>query len=137
MRTHRKQALSLFATVGVVLAALVVFTAISADSGEKTETATDGMALFTTPVEDPFTPAARPGPSCCDPAAEPGTGGNPFCFEGHSCCANGTWQCNNPDGSPSCATGVVCPEGCAGKNESCDADEDCCSGDCKRNGRCR
>ena len=46
---------------------------------------------------------------CCNPALEPGTGGNPFCFEGHTCCANGTWQCNNANGSPSCPPGVVCP----------------------------
>ncbi len=135
MRTNRRRVPLLFAGVGLVLAALVVFTAISADSGEKTEVSAD--ALFAMPVEGPFTPAARPGPRCCDPDLEPGTGGNPFCFEGASCCADGRWQCNNPDGTPSCALGEVCPAGCAGRNESCEVDEDCCSGDCKRNGRCR
>ena len=80
---------------------------------------------------------ADPPTSCCDPALEPGVGGNPFCFEGHSCCASGQWACNNADATPSCPPGEVCPAGCAQKNEACDADEDCCSGNCKRNGRCK
>lgn len=49
-------------------------------------------------------------PPCCDPALEPGQGGIPFCFEGASCCADGTWACNNPDGSPSCPLGQVCDD---------------------------
>jgi hypothetical protein len=49
-------------------------------------------------------------PPCCDPADEPGVGGNPFCFEGASCCADGTWACNNADGTPSCDVGDVCDE---------------------------
>ncbi len=77
-----------------------------------------------------------PGPSCCDPGLEPGVGGNPFCFEGHTCCSDGHWSCNNPDGSPSCAPGEVCV-GCAGKGGSCDSNDDCCSGKCKGNGTCR
>ena len=81
----------------------------------------------------------RGGPpgGCCDPAAEPGVGGNPLCFEGHSCCASGNWSCNNPDGSPSCDPGEVCDPDCGGRNDSCSADEDCCSGICKPNGRCK
>ncbi|GJM26845.1 MAG: hypothetical protein DHS20C16_32600 [Phycisphaerae bacterium] len=47
---------------------------------------------------------------CCDPADEPGVGGNPFCFEGASCCADGTWACNNANGTPSCDLGLVCDE---------------------------
>ncbi len=39
---------------------------------------------------------------CCDAAGEPGIGGNPTCFEGASCCADGEWKCNNGDGSSSC-----------------------------------
>ncbi|MEE9294478.1 MAG: hypothetical protein V3W34_05885 [Phycisphaerae bacterium] len=75
--------------------------------------------------------------ACCDPDAEPGVGGNPFCFEGHSCCSDGQWRCNNADGSPSCAPGAVCPEGCGQRNDPCSADDDCCSGQCKSNGRCK
>ena len=29
-------------------------------------------------------------------------GGNLFCIEGHTCCADGTWKCNAGDGSPTC-----------------------------------
>lgn len=63
-----------------------------------------------------------PAPACCDPALEPGANGNPLCFEGQTCCEDGRWSCNNPDGSPSCVAGTVC--------------EDCCSGKCKGS-RCR
>ncbi len=46
---------------------------------------------------------------CCDPLEEPGTHGNPFCFEGATCCADGTWQCNRGDATPTCdAPGRVC-----------------------------
>ena len=41
-------------------------------------------------------------PSCCDPAEQPGFNGNPLCFEGATCCADGVWRCNNFDGSPDC-----------------------------------
>jgi hypothetical protein len=83
--------------------------------------------------------AAKGGPpsgGCCDPDSEPGVGGNPLCFEGHSCCANGNWQCNNPDGSPSCSAGEVC-EDCGGSGDSCSSNDDCCSGKCKGNGTCK
>ena len=51
-----------------------------------------------------------PPAQCCDPADEPGVNGNPFCFEGHTCCVEG-WRCNNADTSPSCRRGLgeVCP----------------------------
>jgi len=49
---------------------------------------------------------------CCDPSQEPGTNGNPFCFEGHTCCGDGTWACNDASGNSSCpadvGTGEVC-----------------------------
>ncbi len=77
-----------------------------------------------------------PGGGCCDPGLEPGVGGNPFCFEGHTCCSSGNWQCNNPDGSPSCDPGEVCVD-CAGAGGSCTSNDDCCSGRCKGNGTCR
>jgi hypothetical protein len=52
--------------------------------------------------------------ACCDPAEEPGTNGSPTCIEGASCCADGTWACNEGDGSATCAEGQVCPGGCGG-----------------------
>ena len=76
-----------------------------------------------------------PGPSCCDPGLEPGVGSNPLCFEGHTCCSDGHWSCNNPDGSPSCDPGEVCV-GCAGAGGSCTSNDDCCFGKCKGNGKC-
>lgn len=83
--------------------------------------------------------AGKPAPpsACCNPALEPGTNGNPFCFEGHSCCADGIWRCNNPDATPSCPPGEVCDGACGAKNDPCVAHEDCCSGVCKPNGRCK
>lgn len=48
-------------------------------------------------------------PVCCDPAEEPGVGGNPFCIEGHACCADGSWKCNDGGGNPICEKiGEVC-----------------------------
>ena len=55
------------------------------------------------------------GAPCCDPGAEPGVGGNPACFEGAACCADGQWQCNFGDGSSSCEmNGGVCEKVCGG-----------------------
>ena len=46
---------------------------------------------------------------CCNPLAEPGVGDNPTCVEGATCCADGTWACNEGDGSSTCAgQGAVC-----------------------------
>ena len=72
--------------------------------------------------------------SCCDPALEPGTGGNPFCFEGHTCCSDGKWRCNNADGTPSCP---ACGSSCVPSGGSCASNAVCCSGTCKNNHRCR
>ena len=74
------------------------------------------------------------GTSCCDPALEPGTNGIPFCFEGHTCCADGQWRCNNSDGTPGC---TACGATCGLSGASCTAGSDCCSGVCKGNHRCR
>jgi len=72
---------------------------------------------------------------CCDPADKPGVGNNPPCFEGASCCADGSWACNNPDGSPSCLPGKECDEICGGfagipcsdPNDFCKLNEgECC-----------
>jgi hypothetical protein len=49
-------------------------------------------------------------PACCDPTEEPGVNGNPICFEGHTCCANGEWECNNANGTPACPTIIISPE---------------------------
>jgi hypothetical protein len=38
----------------------------------------------------------------CDPAQEPGVGGNPPCFEGATCCPDGVWRCNDFGGPPAC-----------------------------------
>lgn len=77
----------------------------------------------------------NPAPACCDPDLQPGVNGNPFCFEGATCCSDGRWQCNNPDGSPSCSAGTVC-SGCSGAGAACSSNSDCCSGKCKGK-RCR
>lgn len=88
-----------------------------------------GGALDSTPAAD--------SSKCCDPALEPGVGGNPLCFEGHTCCASGQWQCNNADGSPSCTGGQTCGSTCGTTGSSCNANADCCSGQCKGNHKCR
>ena len=150
MRGTIGRTLSLIAVVALALAAWTLLS--SGDSVAPQEQAVendrnnaealDFAAIETDLLDDPaapFTPARKGGPKtkCCDPADEPGVGGNPFCFEGHTCCLDGRWRCNNADGSPSCDPGEVCAEGCADRNEACNADPDCCSGDCKSNGRCR
>lgn len=74
------------------------------------------------------------GTSCCDPALEPGTNGIPFCFEGHTCCADGQWRCNNSDGTPGC---TACGATCGLSGASCTVGSDCCSGVCKGNHKCK
>ena len=88
---------------------------------------------------------------CCDPAKEPGVGGNKPCFEGHSCCPiTGEWQCSIGDGKTfPCpgwpqAGGPACPrcpeldktvanydrfEG-TGFSNDCKSDADCHVGGC-------
>jgi len=87
-------------------------------------------------VSQPEVMAKPSASACCNPDTEPGVGG-PLCFEGHTCCSDGNWRCNNPDGSPSCEAGEVCEEGCGERNDACSDDADCCSGTCKPNGRCK
>jgi hypothetical protein len=72
--------------------------------------------------------------SCCDPALEPGTNGIPFCFEGHTCCADGQWRCNNSDGTPGC---TACGGTCGLSGATCSTGADCCSGVCKGNHKCK
>lgn len=52
--------------------------------------------------------AGTPDASCCDPDQEPGVGNSPYCYEGATCCADGTWACNEGDGTAPCAAGNVC-----------------------------
>ncbi len=50
-------------------------------------------------------------PTCCDPADEPGTGDIPICIEGATCCADGSWSCNDGAGRSTCdVDGEVCEE---------------------------
>jgi hypothetical protein len=61
------------------------------------------------------------GGPCCDGEKAP------LCIEGVSCCADGTWACNEGAGQTTCpggALGEVCG-GCAIQGESC-VDTDCC-----------
>jgi hypothetical protein len=78
----------------------------------------------------------EPPSDCCDPSAEPGTGDNPICFEGATCCADGTWQCNGAMGQSSCeAPGAVCSGACCdptkepgvGGNDFCFEGASCCA----------
>jgi hypothetical protein len=46
----------------------------------------------------PFGDVCPVAPGCCDAKTEPGEFGNPFCFEGHACCPDGTWSCSIGDG---------------------------------------
>src|SRR5262249_22360547 len=109
--------------------------AMPVDSATESETVLLAELLTTAPPESDATPAAG-STKCCDPALEPGVNGNPLCFEGHTCCANGQWQCNNPDGSPSCSGGQVCGSTCSVSGASCTTNADCCSGQCKPNHKC-
>lgn len=57
-----------------------------------------------------------PETACCDLDERPGEGGTLPCIEGATCCADGTWRCNEGDGSSTCdtaggdCTGVACDE---------------------------
>lgn len=91
---RNKKVLKLAATVGVVFMVM--------------------LAVFVL-MQPTATVAAKGGggkgggePKCCDPARQPGVGGNPFCFEGATCCSDGQWRCNNANGTPSCTAGQVC-----------------------------
>lgn len=117
-----------------VLILIVLLLACSA--GFAAEEAEPNLAVCPadeSPLEIKGKPA--PPPACCDPALEPGANGNPLCFEGHTCCSDGRWNCNNPDGTPSCTAGTVC-EDCVSNGDSCSSNADCCSGKCKGS-RCR
>jgi len=129
MRRIGKSTIAAVATVGAVAVAFGLFTSgVNAADAEKSPEPTleeasadveplgqclaDGSELRIEPVAKGGNgkgKGPKPKPeACCDPDAQPGVGGNPFCFEGASCCSDGNWRCNNADGSPSCSLGQVC-----------------------------
>lgn len=62
--------------------------------------------------------------ACCNLDEMPGNNGNPVCFEGATCCSDGSWQCNAGNGSSTCATdGDAC-------DTDPDPDPDSCEGSC-------
>ena len=142
MARNRRVILSLVAMLGLALGSWMVLsagdsTAVQEPQTQDIVTVDAELSIGTAGL---FSPVGKgkgpPSGGCCDPSLEPGVGGNPFCFEGHTCCSSGVWGCNNADGSPSCEPGEVC-EGCSGSGASCTEDADCCSGKCKGNGICR
>lgn len=77
----------------------------------------------------------QPIEACCNPADKPGTGPNPACIEGATCCADGTWQCNQGTGEPACdnnegvCLGYACDpadEPGTGDNQPCFEGATCC-----------
>ncbi len=144
MRYAKRIVLSLVALSAVALAGWALASPDSGGVSAVTELATSmpdaGPAACSTVEAPELFPVMGKGKppklACCDPALEPGQNGNPFCFEGHSCCTDGTWRCNNPDATPSCDLGEVCEAGCGSRGDSCSGGSECCSGSCK-GGRCK
>jgi len=137
MTTNRRLVLSLIALLSLALGSWAILSA--GDSTTAPPRAADAIAaeaLLSVDTADLFTPAAGGSTKCCDPGQEPGVGGNPLCFEGHTCCSDGVWRCNNADATPSCDPGTVCGA-CALSGAPCVSHADCCSGKCKGNGTCR
>jgi len=72
-----------------------------------------------------------PSTACCNPDEQPGAGDSPLCVEGATCCANGTWSCNEADGTPYCersegvCTAAECEPG-VGDNAPCFEAATCC-----------
>ena len=62
----------------------------------------------------------------CDPSPE-------ICSDGSDNDCDTDVDCNDDD----CTGDPACMSNCAPKNAACDVGSDCCSGTCKRNGRCR
>eukprot|EP00992_Anisonema_acinus_P009925 TRINITY_DN6137_c0_g1_i1.p1 TRINITY_DN6137_c0_g1~~TRINITY_DN6137_c0_g1_i1.p1 ORF type:complete len:740 (-),score=186.00 TRINITY_DN6137_c0_g1_i1:15-2186(-) len=74
---------------------------------------TDGLdgGSTSSPMEESPISVPHASEGCCDPSQQPGTNGNPTCFEGATCCSTGNWQCNNHDATMTCeAQGEVCGE---------------------------
>lgn len=94
-----------------------------------------GFAAPATGCDDSGT-GEPPSTACCDAAEQPGAGDNPLCVEGASCCADGTWACNEVDGTPFCDSfdGVCTAAECdpelepgAGDNPLCTEGATCCA----------
>jgi hypothetical protein len=95
-----------------------------------------GFATPATGCDDSTGTGQPPSTACCNPAEQPGAGDNPLCTEGATCCADGTWSCNEGDGTPVCDSfGGVCTsaecdlelEPGAGDNAPCVEGATCCS----------
>lgn len=63
-----------------------------------------------------------PCPQCCYAAEQPP------CFEGASCCADGSWACNDDAGQPTCETAPVCACCQPGEEPECIEGVSCCGG---------
>ena len=73
-------------------------TTVSTTQGTDTTDATTTDATTTGAT----TTGATTGDDCCDPLDQP------QCFEGSTCCDDGSWACNDDGGNPTCDEGVVC-----------------------------
>jgi predicted nucleic acid-binding Zn ribbon protein len=62
-------------------------------------------------------------PPCCYAAEQPAD-----CVEGSSCCADGTWACNDDGGNPTCETASVCACCQLGTEPGCIEGASCCGG---------
>jgi hypothetical protein len=138
MSKNRRLVLSMIAMLSLALGSWAILSA--GDSTTAPSRAADANATewsSSPETTDLFTPAAGGGSTkCCDPSQEPGVGGNPLCFEGHTCCSDGVWRCNNADATPSCDPGTECGV-CGLSGAPCTSPADCCSGRCKGSGTCR
>ncbi len=61
-------------------------------------------------------------PACCYEAEEP------QCFEGSTCCDDGTWACNDGQGNPTCEAGSVCACCDPADAPQCFEGASCCAG---------
>ena len=92
------------------------------DSDACTVDSCSGGACFNDPID------CDDGDPCSVDSCDSGSGCQnvfPSCGLSDGCCGPSCTFGNDPD----------CP--CGAKNDPCSADEDCCSGQCKNNGRCR
>lgn len=62
-------------------------------------------------------------PPCCYAIEQPTD-----CVEGSSCCADGTWACNDDGGNPTCETASVCACCQPGEEPECIEGVSCCGG---------
>ncbi|MEZ4266884.1 MAG: Kazal-type serine protease inhibitor domain-containing protein [Myxococcota bacterium] len=74
-------------------------------------------------TQGPFGEVCPAEPGCCDGKTEPGAFGNPFCFEGHACCPDGTWACSIGDGKTFSCGGELTTGPFGG---ICEVEDTCC-----------